>query len=458
MSISAYFFRFSKRGNSTKRPETAAGSLQTIEIRPESGVVNPRITLTRASATPLWNYCYIPEFERYYYITEWTWSGGLWHADMKPDTLATYRPEIMASTQYVLRSASSNDGSVIDTMYPLRSGETQTQVDLDFGFATAIDAGYFVVGVINSGGSTGVVYYVLTALQFRQMLGFMLGQGQSYLNIDDISDALAKAIVNPFQYVVSVMWFPFLPVTGASGENFKFGWWESVEVYPVIGVSAWRALPSKTEAWRNHPLAATRGEYLNNRPFTEAYFAWSLFGTFPLDYNDFKGGINISLRVDTITGVGTLRLMNATTAADLIVSRAQVGVPVQISQQTYDYLGSITSLTSTIAGAVTGNAPLALAGASGMIGNVADAAAPRVLSQGGNGSFDIGVDSPRLVFLHHNVAYDDNVSNGRPLCRAVPLNSLSGYCQTMNADIAIDGTSGEADALKSALDSGVFLE
>ena len=454
MSLSAYFFRFSKRGNSTKRPETAAGTLQTIEIRPESGVVNPRIALTRASATPLWNYCYIPEFERYYYITEWTWSGGLWLADMRPDVLATYRPEIMASTQYVLRSASSNDGSVIDTLYPLRSGETQFEERITTGFAATISAGHFVIGVINSGGATGVVYYVLTALQFSQVLGFMLGN--DYFNVSDISADLVKAIVNPFQYVVSVMWFPFLPVTGASGQNFRFGWWDSGDVYPIVGDRPYiQALEHLTD-WHPHPLAATRGEYLNNRPFTEAYFQWPIFGTFPIDYNDFKNGIEIAVRADVITGVGTLRI--GSPAVDLIVARAQIGVPVQISQQTYDYLGSITSLAAGIGGALTGNVPLAVAGASGAIGNVADAAAPRMMSQGGNGSFDIGATLPTLTYIHHNVAYDDNVSNGRPLCRAVPLNSLSGYCQTMNADIAIDGTSGEADALKSALDSGVFLE
>lgn len=454
MSLSATFYTFSKRGNSTKRP--TGGTTFDILIRPGSGVVSPKITLDTGASdtTPKWNYAYIPAFSRYYYVKEWTWERGLWAADLNTDVLATYRAEILASTQYVLRSASTSDGSVIDTYYPLRSGETQYEERITTDFATGISGGSFVVGVVNSGGATGVVYYVLTALQFSQVLAFMLGNG--YFNIEDISEGLVKAILNPFQYVVSVMWFPFSPVSGATGKEFRFGWWGSGSTYPTIGDSPYKGAFEYFTDWHPHPLAGTRGEYLNNRPFTEAYFNYPIFGTFPLDYNDYKDGLEVSLRVDTITGVGTLRIGSPT--ADMIVARSQIGVPVQISQQTYDYVGSISSLATTIGGALTGNAPLAVAGASGAIGNVADAAAPRMMSQGGNGSFDVGAVLPKITYIHHNVAYDDNVSNGRPLCRAVPLNTLSGYCLTQNADIAIDGTIGEADAVKSALDSGVFLE
>lgn len=461
MAISVLFFNFAKRENSTAIPFDNQGVAFSCNLKADSGVVNPRIILDTGMSgeTPNWNYCRIREFGRYYYINDWTWTRGVWEASLSTDVLASYRVDIRRSFQYVLRSASRSDGTVQDKFYPLTSNENIVDIEIsNTGVASSIYQGVFVIGVINSGGPTGIVYYVVGPALFQRILGYMLNES-GWLTMEDISINLAKAIVNPFQYIVSVMWFPFPVDTTGDPTNFKFGWWDSGYSMPTIGGAGWKQAFNYSRAWPNHPQIG-RGDYMNTAPFTEAYFTWAPFGTFPLNYSDFKGGnIVIDLVVDAITGVGTLRIAGK---GDVILARAQIGVPVQISQQTYDYLGSINSMLSglagTAAGVATGNPLMGVAGAAGAIGNVADSMSPRVLSQGGNGSFDIGKNLPRLQFIHHYAADDDNESNGRPLCKRVQLADLSGFTLTMNANISINGTSGEARQIKALLDSGVYLE
>lgn len=62
-----------------------------------------------------YNFMYIPKFKRYYYIGKISYSGGLAVIEASEcDLLMTYKSEILASTQLVLRQEEKKNRYIVD--------------------------------------------------------------------------------------------------------------------------------------------------------------------------------------------------------------------------------------------------------------------------------------------------------------------------------------------------------
>ena len=113
------FYAFAKRINSTKIPgnghEVEGNIFEPCEILAPVLIISPNNYNIR------YNYVQIPEFERYYFIKSWEFSGGRYYAKCMVDVLASHKTQIGETTQYVLRSASNYNGYLIDTAYPVTS-------------------------------------------------------------------------------------------------------------------------------------------------------------------------------------------------------------------------------------------------------------------------------------------------------------------------------------------------
>ena len=112
---------FSKKKNSTATPSSNSEPLSGT-LREGCSVIKPIIGFELSRLTfANWNYAYISDFYRYYYIQDWVWDEGLWWAYMEVDPLASFKAGIGASSCYVLRSASEYNNKIIDSIYPTRN-------------------------------------------------------------------------------------------------------------------------------------------------------------------------------------------------------------------------------------------------------------------------------------------------------------------------------------------------
>ena len=95
MGFTVNLYTLSKRDNSTKRP-TGNGTQFSCIIKSGSGILHPTISLDlgKTNDPSQYNYAYIPDFDRYYFIEEWYFDRALWTASLKVDVLATYKTEI----------------------------------------------------------------------------------------------------------------------------------------------------------------------------------------------------------------------------------------------------------------------------------------------------------------------------------------------------------------------------
>ena len=463
-------YTLSKRENSTKRPDSAPASFSCI-IKEPSGLISPVIVLDLGdvSADPSgYNYAYIPAFGRYYFIEEWTFERAVWSASLTCDVLATYRGEIGDTTAYVLRAAAASDGNVTDNMYPLK---TSTSVSRQAGtspWASVLAAGNilggsFVIGIVQKNASHGSIqYYAASAsrmMTFTDRLMSNIVGGDNGFDPEDASFALQKALIDPFQFVKSCTWVPF-PAGTAAGTNLEtevtvFDYSIGVNMNP-FGLGSSGTITGSTSFGNiaRHPQAASRGNYLNTRPFTEAELYFPPFGVIPIDTQLLASSpsITCNYKVDCITGGGILEVLIGGSVVNRLA--AQIGVPIQLAQIRQDLLSSLTGSFSALGNAFLGN----FMGAAAGIGNALAGFIPRANTQGSMGGWSDLIGQPVLNQYFHAVTDDDPDHAGRPLMQSRQLGSLPGYQLIQDGDIAIAGTAAEAAAVRAYLEGGYYYE
>ena len=147
------FYSFAKKANSTKQPPANSGTVLSCQLKADTDMLNPTLVInnTPLAWNPIWNYCYIPGFKRYYFINSWTWRNGIWECGCTVDALASWKTDIGNNIEYILRTDSTvvyND-AITDTMYPATTDIDLNQYFLTSAFVSDISDGIYVVGIIS---------------------------------------------------------------------------------------------------------------------------------------------------------------------------------------------------------------------------------------------------------------------------------------------------------------------
>lgn len=478
-------YNFAKKQNSTAQP-SGTGDQYDCRLKDQTSITDPVILLDLNDKVNFtkYTYAYIPEFNRYYFVSDMVADGLCWSVYLTCDVLATYKTDIGNSTMYVLRSAAAYDGDMVDDYYPIGVTHTNNRTTADNPLTANgssafvdVDSGCFVVGVV--GQQTGsynygsVRYYAFTRANLNNLVSSLLGQVAEGVNgfhaesNDPITIELQKSIIDPLQFIKSCIWVPvdYNTISNilASGSLNIFGWTVSATNKQLNNNPPQKTLTTTIDIPK-HPLAASRGVYMNTEPFSRYQLLYPPFGMFDLDTAAMCSGTQLAITVylDLITGVGTLRVAGEGDGKYLINAKTQVGVPINLTQVTHDYLGAAGGMAGGLIGAI-GNAVAGnIAGASlsvmGMVGSAANIARPSASSIGGNGGFSDITGRITLLAQFYHMPGEDNSHAGRPLCDNRQLSTLPGFQKIMDGDVTISGTAGEQAAIKSFLEGGYFYE
>lgn len=467
MAFNVTLYTFSKRKNSTAKP--TVGLVFSGLMREPCGVIRPSVSFEfAAGANPsAYNYAYIPDFGRYYFINEWTSVGRLWVCSMEVDALASWKTEIENSTQYVLRSSHEFNGNIADAFYPLKADYSLARNDAAIGYTTRIGSGWYVVGIINSDTSAvgAVSYYVFSPEQFNSFKGVLMST-PTWTSVEEITDELLKTLFNPFQYISSCKWFPRKPPVGETVQQLKFGWWElDVTCEKLSAGLQYERRQNEFYDLPKHPQSAVRGDYLNTTPYSEytllyaPYGAVELPGWVGLD----NSAIILDETIDYLTGIATL-VVYASAQAELqemaAYRTAKIAIDVQIAQLTTNYMPALQEIGSAAGALLERDIKGAVASAaSGIVSAIT--AAPSVQTSGGNGGFsDLAIfNTYATIECKFTLAADDSLAlHGRPLCAPRRLGDVPGFIMCAQAHFAAPATTQELDMINAYLDGGIFLE
>lgn len=489
MSITVKLYTFSKRDNSTKQPpNTLTPTTYDCILKEECGIINPVIILQNIGNPSNYNYAYIPNFGRYYWIREWTWILGRWEAELYTDVLATYKNYIGNSEQYVVRASSEYDGNITDSLYPTIAVDESSMDNIGAPLAGNLSTGTYVIGIINKNGGYGAVqYFALNASTFVRVCAVMFSANPGWYDISaiakttptDITEVafpteVMKSLTNPMQYVVSCMFFPDsanIPTDGT--DRIYFGWWDSGIDGDLLKDTA-RSHKNIDYSIPPHPQAGSRGNFLNLSPYTRVNLNAGLFGYFPIDTSYFAETLagQMTIGIDAITGEGVLFVKNDQ-GHIMSVHRAQVGVPIKLAQITRDYLQAASNAIQTTADIASGvidtvkskgilrridtGAQAAAKVSNGIVSTI-KSAMPTLMASGSAGSMYELNRGWTITAQHFILAEEDNANRGRPLAKKKIINLLSGYIMVEDPDIETNGLGEETALIKEYMTGGFFYE
>ena len=487
------FYSINKKQNSTKRPNTD-GVTYNCKLKEECSILTPNIKLDLGlTSAPSFNYAYISDWGRYYFIKNWTFYNRLWEADLEVDVLGTYRDEIGNANLYVLRSASRFNGRIIDTAYPLiydqtsqtnlcdneitlvgtGTGQTSITADNIWGNRT-YDYGYVIVGTYGSIGDSSVSYYYMNTSSFGTMANSLFNTTPN--DMGDIADGIKKAIYDPVKYIVSCKWIPnIIPgVSFTSKSSIPCGYVDlavgtcsdSLDMLQnniIYGI--YIDIPT-------HPDSDTKGIYMNASPYTELVLSFPPFCVTSLDVNKLSNYTSLLCKVvlDVRTGQADLFVYpfnkSTSTSGSLLFHTTSLWlVDLPITQTTVDFIGGLTQAITPITHALgeglkSGTLVSGVASVPSSISGINDALSPVPTTQGNMGvSINFTANArPRLNAIFYKTTNEDNDHYGKPLCEEVVINTLSGFVLCRDGDISLNATQEEREKVSDYLVSGFFYE
>ena len=456
MAVTVNFKTASKRVNSTG---VVGGDVTAVScnINEPCSIENPQIILRNGGSAPSWNYCEIPDFHRSYWVEDWEYRNNTWIARCVVDVLATYRDTIKATNLYFLRSSTSYDGDVMDTLYPTLSTPTKTQVNVNDGlFPIAeygLSQGYFICGIVGADGLTN--FYAFTPTNFATFCSKIFTDlDWADISGQQITESLLKCLFNPFQYLTSVMWFPIENVGPGSTPvtSIKFGFWS-------CNVDALK-LGNRPFYNRQYDIPVTqhpqvsRGSFLNASPYRRIQLHIEPWGLFEVDGGKVgtSENLKVSQTIDCLSGIG---IMSVGVGGVLLYSgTVQIGVNIQVSDLRTNVLDSGSSVIGGLTSLLSGNF---LGGAVG-IANAVENAFPDVTTKGVNSSLLTISLVPAVIETFYKLTDEDRSDNGRPYMKNGTMQDLgAGYYVVENGAINVRGaTRNEKEQIKQYLESGVY--
>lgn len=428
MDITLY--KFSKRINSTQRPESNATAertklqLQSVKINSTTDVTTIYIILSAYkngvyTAYSEYNYCHVPFFKRYYWIREWRYNdNGTVMAIADVDPLASFSEFIANGSGYINRSSNpalAND-LVIDTLYPATAN--YKIVDLSTirnEFSARPGAGTFIIGVLGKQAPVygAINYYKINTSQMATLINNMLynslnpPDGADAWKLASIGSDVLKSIVSPIQYIVSCKWFPVFDAPSPShSEEIFLGTWNTGTYGEKIQYNAENdQFQYHSFSWiANVPRVAENdadyNRYRKYPPYATYSMYNSLTGMFTIDPILCASRDKLMFTVDINYASGEGRLTCRTTAdADgdiehdslntVFVRNFKAGIAINLSQIAVDYVGLAKSAINVVGSVTTAFTSDPLQGAFKAVSNAIDAAkfalSPQVQSVNGNG-------------------------------------------------------------------------
>ena len=497
MSVTVKMISFTKRENSTKTPTTAqlnSGATFNCTMIDDTSIMNPTFKISHGGSSMIgYNYCYVSQFNRYYFITEIRTFQNFWYVTCTCDVLATYKSPIGSQSHYVLRAASEYDGTIEDTIYPANTDVT-TQKNTPTSDPLAWSGGHcYVIGIV---GYTDEVtsqfgalrYYVFKPAGLKMFLKYLMDNiatpGDNWAGIltTEYSEGVQKALINPIQYITTCVCMPFSysDVMGDAVGSVKFGYYSysvpSGDDYKVKDVTDYNVCNTKETVYINipgHPQAATRGAYLNCQPYTRYTLHFGPWGDIDIDPMILRGNSRLKIETlyDLVSGTGRL-IVSGNVNTDNIVynGSVKIGVDVNLSQVYKDALGYEAATTNAIFNSIGAGISLGMGNPSAIVNglNIATSGVqdmtrlnyPTVSGKGSSGCY-LQFHDPNNLYLiaRFNEIVDENLTElGRPLCQLKQINTLSGYILCMGADCQISGTQEEAIKVNEYMNTGFFYE
>lgn len=488
-TVTVDFLNTNKARNSTKVPSLEVTTQTVCLLKEQTSVITPTLIIQGDESTfagkqfPDYNYCYIEDFHRYYFIANITSISALvWKIDCEVDVLASFRTEILATKAFIQYAQVGYNNMIPDTRLPRTDKSTASSVEIDFPYY--LESGIYILNVISevSNGATGfATAYAIDA--------DTLGAVASRLNNTDFWEQLKQQFDDPLSAIISCVWLPISGTSVSSGfTTMKIGSYDTglsgIKAKSEVAGSFQLALPLHYKSDNLVPYA----DYRNVEPYSECTIYLPGIGNVQLPLiRILKSGASIPnigcrFNIDVLTGDIMYVIYDSDDPTAIIMTlQGNFGVQIPVSNMSYNALGgssatlgAIASTVGLVGSAISGNLGGALASAGGIASStsgILSASQTATHVKGGIGGRAAKEFNNKIVVT---VAYWDisdlpsNIGStiGRPVMKTGTIGNYSGLVRCNGAYVKCNATNVEHDLISQYVntsanriyDGGLIIE
>lgn len=497
---SASFGIFSKRRNSTKQP-VSLSDIRTVTLKEGCSQDRPTFILTGNN----FNYNYCMWNSKYYFIDEVvSLHNNLIEVNCILDPLATYKSEILASTQYVCYSSASGGAYLPDTRIPILRDAVTAYNNANIDIIDRAPGAYILSVVGQSGVDTFLVSRSTIQSIIEDLQDWQDQEMDNVLtdltNLDPTVDSI-EAITYEFgiaasksgwlgnKYEVAVQcirschWVPFdaaVIALGGSSEQIYLGNYPcttgGVSGTPLTGIKI-----STNFISGNIPVSIPWHYNDWRRVYCEnAYLYLPFVGMISLNVDDIASETQLIIKYSATPSDGDI--CYEISAGNQIIGtyggNCKMNIPIGINQQASAgavFNSLIQAGEKTVSAAVEsvqslnpaswvlGSVKTGYEGTTGMYDTVNVALSTSVSTVGGiGGGAGAGLDDFAKCFtVARNTVVTPSAmaaTMGVPTMQPRSLTGLTGYCQCANAHVEAPATAEELNAIDSFLNGGFYIE
>lgn len=462
------FHTVSKRGNSTLTP-ASSGNEKEVYIKENSGLLNPVLEIQTTEDPTSWNYLYIPDYGRYYFLDDWIYYRGIWSVQGECDVLASWKDSILNTSAMVQFSSidynlMAMDGRIASTAAYDRQVESAPFAGSLTGQQT-VPGGYFALTVIaaNSTWATGGATTYFLSYQDMQSFAAELATDNVWTQMEQFFKNPEAGIIDCYYLPIDVSAYVSLstaqPVTIG---DYTFGAAGRLALSTNLAVKSKSA--SITIPWRYD-------DFRRLSPYTEISLFVPFCGakTLPSEMLADVEAVLVDYSVDVSTGaVQAICHVKQEVIAEFS-GNLRVALPIGQTQARVDsILGASGSAVTAIGGAITGN-PIAVgAGAVAAVSSIVSPTSHNVCGgfQGSVLGAILGNDVSRWQQFRLAATSRDTTEEpenltaviGSPLYKVRAISGLTGYCQTSGFSVNAACTQTERERINRLMDGGVYIE
>lgn len=468
MAYSIKLGAFAKLENSTARPVSSAWAEYSVTLKSGADFTDPVLSIA-ADFSVIYSCNYAVFLNRYYWITDIRVERtGYCIITLHCDVLATYKDVIGNTDLYILRSSAAADGSIRDSFYPIKATAAkyrQTQGANSYPNGPFVrppwfQYGFIILYVAGITTNTGTTMYEMRPDEFKNLITQLYTRINGIQLDDVISEVVQFFGGNPQALINSAMWFPFA-FNNNGVEYVKIGAWAS-NVQGAVISDPIMSMPDCTFTLNKHPLAASRGSYLNLSPYTQYTVGVPGCGVVTLDGSKLQDQTSIVIRreMDALSGQMIAYIDAVQSGQRLATLNGTCGIPISLSASNSagSTIGAAAGAIGSGIGAIASGGAAAIAGAaiSGINAAVDTVNNPGITTIAGGGGAAI-MDVPCwLDTVCYDITDADNSQEGRPLCQIRKPSNISGFIRVADGYVEISGPLPEQQEIKRFLESGFF--
>lgn len=460
---SVTFFNTQKRKNSTYTPPASGGTVNTVKLKESTSLYKPTFELSGSNFP---NMTYAQWQGLYFYVTDIrSTAANLYEVDCELDPIGSAQSEILNTTTFVSRTTASSlqdvyycdpEVSILPYIVDVGQGSTSTGIfDSD---------GAYILRVV---GQSGIDTFILEQSELEEVLNWMYTDTADYL--DGVSDAVVKAVVNPFQYIVS---FKYTPIkhsiltsaqAGAFSRDLYYGFWHCqvldqgvIKKYPkayYTGIHFGSFTLNRPPAWYND-----FGDLDPN--ITKAHLVLPGGATYeiPVDWLDLE--LKCEIGFDVITGNAQYLI---TTSGGYILANfsSQLAFDVQIGQSAADVKGMVAGALTAAVGIATGGAAAVAGAIAGGVGALSSAMQPNPSVNGQAQTATFIKSEPNIKIIASRRGTSVTPGNiGKPCNKNLTLSNTAlknEFVRCPQASVSTRLPSEYKDIINSTLADGVWL-